>query len=79
MRAGAGAGGLADEPLDPTEWNVLTEMVVGQLRLRLPMRDAQFAGLAGSAQLAAWMEAGAEPRAADLARVGLTPRSAVAP
>ncbi|MEZ5182701.1 MAG: hypothetical protein R2702_12645 [Acidimicrobiales bacterium] len=75
----AGAGGLADAVLDGAEWAELTDMVVGQLRARLPMRDAQFAGLADPARLDALLAGAARPRPADLARVGLSGSGVGAP
>lgn len=68
----SGHGGLASEPLTGPDWRVLTDLVVGQLVLRLPMRHAQFARPVAADRLAELARGAASPRASDLARVGVS-------
>jgi hypothetical protein len=68
----SGHGGIGSASLSGADWEQLTGLVIGQLRLRLPMRHAQFSCPVAAERLAELVERGAEPRAADLARVGVS-------
>jgi hypothetical protein len=66
--------GLAEpgEPeLTDDEWALLTELTVEQLRLRIPMRNAQFGHVLSPGRVREIQAGGVEPMPFDYARVGL--------
>lgn len=65
-----GIAGLDKEGLKPSDWTLLGSLAVEQMRLRLPMRNAQFAKPMSDARLAELAVGKAAPVAFDYKRAG---------
>jgi hypothetical protein len=65
-----GIAGLDREGLSPADWNLLGTLAVAQMRLRFPMRNAQFAKPVTETRIAELAAGKADPVAFDYARAG---------
>lgn len=61
-----GIAGLDDEGLAPDDWSELTGLVVGLLRLRIPMRNGQFSYPLSGERIAAIYDGDIDPEPFDL-------------
>jgi hypothetical protein len=67
----AGIADIGNEALGDGEWTLLGKLVVEQMRLRIPMRNAQFSQPVSEARIAAIYRGEIEPVRFDYARAGL--------
>ncbi len=65
-----GIAGLDDEPLTAREWELLAELTTDQLRLRIPMRNAQFGFPLPADRVREIQDGNCEPLAFDYAQAG---------
>jgi hypothetical protein len=65
-----GIAGLDSEGLAPAQWKLLGTLAVDQMRLRFPMRNAQFAKPVPDARIAELAAGRAAPVAFDYRRAG---------
>jgi hypothetical protein len=68
-----GIAGLDREGLKPDEWQLLGRLAVEQMKLRLPMRNVQFAHAVPDARIEEMQEGKAKPVAFDYRRAGFDP------
>ena len=68
-----GIAGLDLEGFKPDDWQLLGALAIEQMKLRLPMRNAQFARAVPDAQLKELQEGKAKPVAFDYRRAGFDP------
>lgn len=74
-----GVVGLDEAGLSEQDWRDLEDMIVAQLRHRIPMRNAQFSRPLGEAELSRIRAGEFEPAAFDYARAGRFLRGAKTP